>query len=48
MAKRLATVIDSTMTMKSMYCQYSTMGPKTFISTVQSVKAAAPLEITDR
>ena len=41
-------VIDSTMTIISIYCQYSTIGAKTFIRMEHSAKAAAPLEMTLR
>ncbi len=41
-------VIDSTMTIMSIYCQYSTIGANTFISMEQSAKAAAPLDTTLR
>ena len=48
MAKRLATVMLSTMTIQSRVCHSSTIGAKTFISTVISAKAAAAFETTDR
>ena len=48
MAKRLAMVMDNTMTINNRYCQYSTMGANTFIKMAHNAKAAAPLLTTER
>ena len=48
MAKRFATVIDSTVTAQSSVCHCPIIGPKTFISTVISTNAAEPFDTTDR
>ena len=48
MAKRLATVMLSTVSAQSTVCHSPTIGAKTLTSTVSSTKAAAPFETTDR
>ena len=48
MAKRLATVMLSTVTIQSSVCHSRTIGAKTFTSTVSRTNAAAPFETTDR
>ena len=48
MAKRLATVMESMMTIHSIGFQRSTIAPKTFVRMMHSVRAAAPLETTLR
>ena len=48
MAKRLATVIESTVTAYNSVCHCSAIGPKTFISTVISTNAAEAFDTTER
>ena len=48
MAKRLATVMLSTVTIQSSVCHSRTIGAKTFTSTASSTNAAAPFDTTER